>query len=255
MTVYVEVVLLNNLAVDALLIGATMYLRNRKIRKLRFAIATVLGACCAVGYAVLPEAWKYVVRALLAPLMVLIFDKYGGIKDYSASLALFVILTFALGGIVSGISYLIGVEAENYLILGITAAGVFAGLAALRALVASKSSLKRKLCSVTFVFNGQEMTAKGLCDSGNTLTDEVSGLPVVIFSEALADSIRASSGNTCAVEGFIQLKTVNGESSLPIVRIDGVKIGGKQCKGSQAYGALSGQTFDGYEIILQNTMF
>ena len=53
MSVYVEVVLLNNLAVDALLVYAVLFLRRRKVRKLRFALAAAVGAAGAGGVALL----------------------------------------------------------------------------------------------------------------------------------------------------------------------------------------------------------
>lgn len=54
------------------------------------------------------------------------------------------------------------------------------------------------------------------------------------------------------IEGFVELGTVGGNASLPIVKVDGVSVGGRV---TAAYAALSERNFEGYEVILQNTMF
>ena len=248
-----EVVLLNNLAVDALLVTATLYARRRKVRRLRAAVAVILGATVAVGYAVVPVPWQIVIRILLAPLMTLIFDKYSSVKDFFCSLAVFAALTFVLGGVVSGVGYLVGVELEGYLVLGLTAFGALVLVVGLRFIVKARAKRVRKVCDIVICIHGKEIRTRALCDSGNTLTDTVSGLPVIIasekFSSVIVDENRAKSEQ---IEGFVELKTVSGNASLPIVGIDEVTVGDKK---SKAYAALSERDFDGYEVILQNTMF
>lgn len=252
MTVYVEVVLLNNLAIDALLVAAVLTLRRRKIRKPRFALTVAAGAAAAVAYAVIAEPWRIAVRALLAPLMTLAFDRYSGFRDYIISLALFAALTFALGGAVSGIGYLTGMELEGYLILGITAFAAFMLVVAVRAATACRGRAARRIRDAVLRTEGREISVKALCDSGNTLTDCLSGLPVMIVSEKLAREIVGDGDRGKLIEGFVELSTVNGESSLPIVAVEEVRVGGRR---SRAYAALSDRNFDGYEIILQNSMF
>ena len=50
----------------------------------------------------------------------------------------------------------------------------------------------------------------------------------------------------------MQLETVSGGASLPIVKVDGVRACGRE---TRAYAALAERDFEGYEVILQNTMF
>lgn len=253
-SVYVEVVLLNNLAIDALIVYAVLFLRRRKVRKIRFAVTVTLGAAVAVAYAVMPDVGRIAVRVVLAPLMAALFDKYADFKDYIISLALFAGLTFALGGTVSGVSYLIGTDLNGYLILGITAFAALAGLVCIRIFALSRAKRRRRVCAARVVVHGREISAEALCDSGNTLTDCVSGLPVIIVSERFAELVDGWHGNerAASIEGFVELVTVSGRASLPLVSVDAVKVDGKECK---AYAALSDRNFDGYEIILQNTMF
>jgi hypothetical protein len=54
------------------------------------------------------------------------------------------------------------------------------------------------------------------------------------------------------IEGFIEVKTVSGNGSLPMVSLGEITVGKRKFN---VLGGLSRQSFDGYDIILQNTMF
>ena len=252
--VYIEVVILNNLALDALIVYAVLLLRRRKVLKLRFLSAVAVGAAVATAYPLLPEWAEIVVRVTLAPVVAALFEKHHGIKDYIISLALFCTVTFALGGTVAGVSYLVGVDLNGYLVLGTVAGAALALLVAVRCILRARGRTARKICDAGIVVDGIEFRAEALCDSGNALTDAVSGLPVIIVSESFAESVRGWHGSERAsrIEGFVQLETVSGGASLPIVKVDGVRACGRE---TRAYAALAERDFEGYEVILQNTMF
>lgn len=252
--VYIEVVILNNLALDALIVYAVLLLRRRKVLKLRFLSAVAVGAAVATAYPLLPEWAEIVVRVTLAPVVAALFEKHHGIKDYIISLALFCTVTFALGGTVAGVSYLVGVDLNGYLVLGTVAGAALALLVAVRCILRARGRTARKICDAGIVVDGIEFRAEALCDSGNALTDAVSGLPVIIVSESFAESVCGWHGSERAsrIEGFVQLETVSGGASLPIVKVDGVRACGRE---TRAYAALAERDFEGYEVILQNTMF
>lgn len=252
--VYVEVVFINNLVSDALLMYATLLLRRKKVGKLRLTVAALIGAAVGTAYPLLPEWAQILVRLALAPLMTLLFAGSHGIKDYITSLAVFCALTFALGGVVTGVNYLLGADIRGYLILGILSGAALALLICIKMLVRTRALAKRRVCTAKITVGGKEIAADALCDTGNALTDTVSGLPVMIVSERLAASVdgwhgREKAGN---IQGFVELTTVSGTTSLPIVKVDDVRVGDRRCA---AYAALAERNFDGYEVILQNTMF
>lgn len=277
MTVYVELVIFNNLAINALLIILTLSFRKRKMSALRIIISAVIGATVAVGYAIAPTIWQIVIRVLLAPILVAIFDKYSGktkvkkLVDYIQSLTAFCFLTFALGGCVYGLSYMLGVDIKGYATLGLCAAGACAVVLFVRRVVKGAAKRSRRYEEVYIELNGKALRVKGLCDSGNTLTDEFSGLPVMILSREIENSFNATEevcidvlnavnatqaakskckGMTC--DGFITVKTIADEKQLPLVKPQLVEIGGRRIN---AYCALSRKSFDGFDVILQNSMF
>ena len=67
----------------------------------------------------MPAVAQLIVRLLLAFLLVAIGDKFATLKDYLKSVGIFTMLTYALGGIVYGLSNLIGLDLRNYGVLGV----------------------------------------------------------------------------------------------------------------------------------------
>ena len=189
----------------------------------------------ATAYPLLPEWAEIVVRVTLAPVVAALFEKHHGIKDYIISLALFCTVTFALGGTVAGVSYLVGVDLNGYLVLGTVAGAALALLVAVRCILRARGRTARKICDAGIVVDGIEFRAD-------------------IVSESFAESVCGWHGSERAsrIEGFVQLETVSGGASLPIVKVDGVRACGRE---TRAYAALAERDFDGYEVILQNTMF
>lgn len=253
MSVYIELVLFNNVAVDFLFVVAVQFTRNRKIRKLRTSLAVLIGSVCATVYAVAPRWAGIVIQALLAPMMTLIFDKYEGkrrvcvLYDYLKSLACFVCYTYLTGGIVYGVSFALGVDVNSYAILGVVALAVASTLVCARCVARKKASSVRATKNVVIKANGKSVEALGLCDSGNSLVDDVSGLPVVMLSSEVESKL-----GKIKPDGFVNVETVGGESVLPLVPLDEVLVGKVSRK---AYGALCGKRFSNCEVILQNSMF
>ncbi len=273
--VYIELVLFNNISIDFLLIVYVQICRRRRIKKLRTILACLICGVVATYYAVAPNWAQIVIKALLAPLTVLIFDRYsipktvdgsGGanaldgsrtiksrgrllnvVKDYCTSLALFVIFTYLTGGLVFGLSYLFGVDIASYAVLGVCALAIVIVLIVARCLVYRANASKKRSCEVVLHMGNASIRMSALCDSGNTLTDSVSGLPILILSKDAENKLPE-----CKIQGFVSVNTVSGEQSLPIVRIDEVDVDGKRYS---AYGALARKNFDGVDAILQYSMF
>ena len=252
-SVYIELVLFNNLAVDFMLICATQTTRGRRISKLRTLLATLLGAICATIYAIAPKWATILIKLLLAPLMALIFDKYGRqnkravFVDYIKSLACFICYTYLVGGVVYGISYAIGVDVNSYAIEGMIALAIAIAMICAKSIAAKRAKSACITKQVTLSVKGKTLNACALCDSGNSLVDDVSGLPVVILSSTLADKL-----GKMQIDGYVNVSTVGGESLLPIVDICDIQVDDIHKK---AMGAVSEQNFANYDIILQNSMF
>lgn len=253
MSVYIELVIFNNLAIDLLLIVAVQVTRRRKLRKLRTVLAVAIGALCATYYAVAPKWAAISIKATLAPIMTLIFDKYGGENrkqafwDYFKSLACFVCYTYLTGGVVYGLSFAIGADINSYAITGISALGVAFTLICAKCVARKRVRSAESTRNIILHVDGKSIQAIGLCDSGNSLVDNVSGLPVIIISSGIEKQL-----GKISIDGYINVSTVGGENLLPIVAIDDIEIDKKREK---VIGALCGKEFSNFDIILQNSIF
>ena len=176
------------------------------------------------------------VRVALAPLMTAVFLKHSGIKDDIVSLALFVVVTFALGGTVTWASHLAGFDLGGYLVLGVVAAAALALLVAVRCILSVRAKTSRRVCPAKIAVGGEEFSVDALLDTGNTLTDSVSGLPVIIVSERFAAGVDGWHGRERAanIEGLVALGTVDVTTRLHIGDEAGYVGGGRQHAGNGA---------------------
>ncbi len=287
MSVYVELVIFNNLAIDFLLIVATQILRRRKVCKIHTLVAVIIGAAIATFYPIASHGIQIAIKVCLAPIMTAIFDTYSlskkkctnfrkkinevkcendvdnsfsakersanlnlkilGVKEYVKSLVVFVIATYAVGGITFGLSYLCGVDVKSYAAFGLIACAIAITLIGARVLRKKRSSDSSTLTIANISVDGRKIALTGLCDSGNTLVDGVSGLPVVILSAKAEKEL----GKT-DIEGFLHVTTVSGECDMPITLLSNFEVDGKKMS---CMGALSRKEFENCDLILQNSMF
>lgn len=253
MSVYVELVIFNNFFVDLMLLYATVSLRRRKFSAGRGILAALIGAVCATAYAVLPYWTRIVMRILLAPVMCAICTTASG-KDFKhkagyfiGTVFIFVLLTYFTGGIVYGISFALGVDIKSYAVLGLMAIAVIALILCAKLIAHKRSCASQATCKTTIQVGERVVNVDALCDSGNLLVDDISGLPIVILSKDIEDKLDMHKYN-----GFVQVSTVGGDDSLLLVDIDEICVNGHKFK---ALGALSHKSFDSFDIILQNSMF
>ncbi len=253
MSVYIELVVFNNLAVDLCISLATLAIRRMRVNNARLAFSSIIGAVVATAFAIAPKWGQILVKVLLAPLMCFVLSKCEGDKakekicDYFKTLVCFCLVTYFVGGIVYGLSYALNVDIKSYAILGILSTAVFVCIAVGLAIAKKRRTSGKIVKDVEVNVDGVSFKLKGLCDSGNLLTDDLSGLPVVILSKSACEKIGKRT-----IEGFVNARTVSGDKCMPVVRFDMVKVGEKK---QSALGALCEQNFGDYDIILQNSMF
>lgn len=283
MSVYVELVIFNNLAIDFLLVVATQTIRRRKLKKLRTFASVVLGATLATCYPLLPEWAQILARILLAPAMTLVLDRYvidekrtgrtngiarkcgeseAGVEtkhdkdnrniknafcDYLKSLFVFAFATYFVGGAIYGLSFAMGVDIKSYAVLGLCALALALTILCARVIASKRSKKGCAIKDATVCVNGRKILLKGLCDSGNLLVDDVSGLPVAVLSAKAKDTL-----GKVSVEGFVNVASVAGEKCMPIVDAECVEVDGKRCACKIA---ICDNNFGDYDLILQHSMF
>ncbi len=188
--IYVDTLFLLNAAIDYLLLLAAARLAGEPLRRFRFFLGAVLGGMYAVGIFLPGCAFLSHPVCRLASAALMLVTAYGGSRRLLRQGILFFALTCGFGGVVVAIG-LMGGTARS---LG---AGVFYSAMDLKVVLLSASicylvvtlvfrhlgrhtAATGELVPVQLTLNGRSVGFTALVDTGNTLTDPVSGRGVMV---------------------------------------------------------------------------
>lgn len=186
--IYIDTLFLLNAVIDYLLLLAAARLAGEPLRRWRFALGAALGGLYAVaiflpglGFLAHP-----VCRIASAALMMVV--SYGGSRRLLRQGVLFVALTCAFGGGVVAIGLLGGTglslgrgvfySALDLKIVLLSAAVCYGVLTLVFRRLARHSA--RELVDIKLTLGDRSVSFTALVDTGNTLTDPVSGRPVMV---------------------------------------------------------------------------
>lgn len=179
MTVYLDLVMGLNFAVDFLLLIGTDRLCGYPVRLGRAAAAAAFGGVYG-GACMLPQLaflgntlWRIVSLGLMAVIA------FGWNRSALRRSVLFVFLSMALGGIAMGMGH------SGAIGLIAAAAGV-----CLMCAIGFRGKLKgREYVAVTLTYSGQRRSLTALRDTGNTLTDPITGESVLVVGADVAKEL------------------------------------------------------------------
>lgn len=195
--IYIDTLFLLNTVVDYLLLLAAARLAGEPLRRWRFVLGAVLGGLYAV--AIFLPGLSFLVHPLcrLASMLLMLLAAYGGSKRLLRQGILFVALTCAFGGGVVAIGLLGGTgltlgngvfySALDLKVVLLSAAVCYGVLTLVFQRLGRHSAAAGELVSARLRLGERWVSLTALVDTGNTLTDPVSGRPVVV---AEGDSLR-----------------------------------------------------------------
>ncbi len=191
--VYADLLFLVNAGMDGLCMILTGRLLHTKTSSLRVLAAAVLGGIYAVIslFPDLPRGISLLLDVGVCFLMcalVFVGKRMGGWRRYFLSVLLYVLLSMALGGVMTALYSLwnrLGIEA----LLPQEQEGLGTWLFAILALLGGGITLwggklfRRRAavreCEVTVLLDGRSVTLRGLVDTGNLLKDPLGGRAVI----------------------------------------------------------------------------
>ena len=189
-TIYVDELCLLNFLVNFLLLLATSRLSGLHIRPGRLALAALLGAAYAVLTLLPAFGWTAGVLVKLAAAFLMCLTAFGGAGRLVRSTLLFLGLSFGFGGAVYALglwrygaaelsSVLLYAPASLRLLLsaGALCLGIFL---LVFGQLARHGGLKRDLLSVRLTCGTRSVRLTALLDTGSSLTDPLTGLPVLV---------------------------------------------------------------------------
>ena len=188
--IYIDSLFLLNLVVNYLLLLCTARVAGEALHRLRFALAAALGAfyACAVFLPGLGFLNHIACPVAAAVLMALV--SFGGARRFFRLLALFLALSCALGGAVLVLGLLggkaVGLHGGilfprvDLKVVLLAAAVCYVVLGTLLRKLSAHGGSRGAVVPVTVELLGRRVAFHALVDTGNTLTDPVSGKPVLV---------------------------------------------------------------------------
>ena len=193
MTIYIDVLFLENLILNSIILYATSIISKVKIKHARIFIASSLGAIYVVIYYIfkIKMYTNIVAKLLLAISMVYIVFKPDKLKDLFKFVILFFLVSFVFGGASLGVIYMVnsnnitiqggrilGKYTIKTILLGIIIAFFVSTLSF--KLVKTKFTKKDMFCDIIINLNGKEIKTKAMIDTGNLLKEPITNIPVVV---------------------------------------------------------------------------
>lgn len=202
MTVYLDVVLLENLCMNYIILFATGYIMKIKMKQLRLVASSLLGGIYAViAYLeILPIYSNFGMKIILSILIVYLAFNSKSIKNLSKQLVIFYLTSFAFGGCAFALLYFIkpqnilmrnGVYVGTYPIKIALLGGIIGFIVTYIGFRVVKTKLHKKdmIYEIEIRIEEKTLNLKAMLDTGNLLKDPISGMPVVVVEKQQLYSI------------------------------------------------------------------
>ena len=196
MTVYLDVILIENLCMNYIILFATGYIMKLKMKQLRIIISSLIGGIYAIiSYInIIPIYSTLIAKIILSISMIYIAYFPKNIKLCFKELVLFYVVSFVFGGCAFALLYII--KPQNILIKN----GVYIGTYPIKVaiigalvgfiltylafkLIKGKITNKNVIYEVTIFFKDKQENVTAMLDTGNLLKDPISQMPVILVQK------------------------------------------------------------------------
>lgn len=198
MTIYIDIVIIENLIMNYIILCATGIVSKNKIRHLRLIMASLLGAIYSVvAYMKILEIYSNIVlKILLSVIIVYIAYNPQTVKKLWKTLVMFYLVSFVFGGVAFSLIYIIkpqDIIMKNGLFLGtyplktiiLGAIVAFAIITIAVKIIRKKFTTKDMICDIEIMLNNKKINTKALIDTGNMLKEPITNTPVVVVEKIL----------------------------------------------------------------------
>lgn len=198
MTIYIDIVIIENLIMNYIILCATGIVFKNKIRHLRLIMASLLGAIYSVvAYMKILEIYSNIVlKILLSVIIVYIAYNPQTVKKLWKTLVMFYLVSFVFGGVAFSLIYIIkpqDIIMKNGLFLGtyplktiiLGAIVAFAIIIIAVKIIRKKFTTKDIICDIEIMLNNKKINTKALIDTGNMLKEPITNTPVVVVEKIL----------------------------------------------------------------------
>ena len=198
MTIYIDIILMENLIMNFIILYATGLVLKRKIKNIRLILASLLGAVYSLlAYISTFEIYtNMILKIILSILIVYIAFNAQNTKQIGKDLLLFYLISFVFGGAAFALIYIIkpqDILMKNGLFLGtyplktVILGAIIAFVIVITAfkIVKSKFSAKDMYCKIKIKLNEKQIETNAMIDTGNLLKEPITNTPVIFVEHTL----------------------------------------------------------------------
>lgn len=198
MTVYIDVVFLENLILNVIILYATSLIAKTNLKIIRTLISASIGSIYAIMYYIFQIGLysNIIFKFILSVIMIYVAFNPKEFKTLLKVLILFYLTSFVFGGASLSVIYLVNaqrINIQNGMIIGkytmntILTGIIIAFIVIVIAfkIIKSKISKNDLFCDIRFKINNKEIKTKAMLDTGNLLKEPITNIPVVVAEHKL----------------------------------------------------------------------
>ena len=196
MTVYLDIVLIENILMNYIILFATGFIQKMEMRQIRLIASSIFGGVYAIiSYLnIIPIYSNFFMKMLLSIIMVYIAFNIENYKKMLKTILLFYLTSFVMGGCALALLYIImpqNINFENGVLIGTyplkvtIIAGIVGFIIIQIAFKINKRQVKKKdmFCMMQISINKKVQIIKAYVDSGNMLKEPITNIPVIIVEK------------------------------------------------------------------------
>ena len=196
MTIYIDIIIVENLIMNAIILYATGLIAKCKISFLRIFLASLVGAIYVFLEYIIKINYnlKIILRILLSIIIIFIAFNPQTINKMWKELVLFYLTTFTFGGIATYLIYVLkpekiviknGVFIGNYVLKVIFIGAILGTLILVISFKITKSKISKKDLKrkIKITLNNKSILLDALVDTGNMLKEPITGDSVIIVEK------------------------------------------------------------------------
>ena len=198
MTIYIDVVLIENLIMNYIILFATALILKIKVKHMKLILGSLLGAVYTiVAYTGILEIYSsFILKIVLSIIIVYIAYYPQSLKKLGKELLFFYLTSFVFGGAAFALIYIVkpqDILMKNGLFLGtyplktVMLAAIVAFIVIITAFAIIKNKITKKdlIYKIEVKLNGKEIKTEALVDTGNMLKEPITNTPVVVIEHTL----------------------------------------------------------------------
>lgn len=198
MTIYIDVILVENLMMNYIILLATGIVAKVKIKQFRLILASLIGAIYTIiSYMkILNLQFSFVFKIILSIIIVYAAYNPQRMSKMWKILLIFYLVSFVFGGVAFSLIYIVKpqeVLMKNGMFLGtyplktiiLGAVIAFLIIIATFKIVKNKISKKDVIYDIEVMIDDKKITTRALIDTGNMLKEPITNTPVIVIEKAL----------------------------------------------------------------------